>query len=180
MALVGRLDYALVPGASVGGSIYTGNSGQGQFTENGIAYGIRTTIGEVHGQLQVRGFDIAALYARSSIKDVAVLSRLRGISGKDSPGKQLQGVYFQASYNLLSQRSERMRLSPYYRYEKLNSQESVPQGFNVDPARNRSFHTAGIEFRPIQNIAIKGDYQWIRNQAQTGLSQFNLNMGYSF
>jgi hypothetical protein len=73
-----------------------------------------------------------------------------------------------------------MRLSPYYRYEKLNSQESVPQGFNVDPARNRSFHTAGIEFRPIQNIAIKGDYQWIRNQAQTGLSQFNLNMGYSF
>ena len=180
MAFVGRLDYALMPGAGVGGSIYTGNSGQGQFVENGRTYGIRTTIGEVHGQLQARGFDIAALYARSSINDVAVLNRLRGISGKDSLGEQLQGGYFQASYNLLSQRSEDMRLSPYYRFEKLNSQASIPQGYIVDPARNRIFHTAGIEFRPIPNIAIKGDYQWMRNKAQTGLNQFNINMGYSF
>lgn len=180
MVFVGRLDYALMPGASVGGSFYTGNSGQGQFVENGIPYGIRTTIGEVHGQFQARGFDIAALYAQSSIADIAALNRMRGITGKDSPGELLQGGYFQVSYNVLSHRSENMRLSPYYRFEKLNSQASVPQGYMEDPAKNRTYHTAGIEFRPISNIAIKGDYQWIRNEAQTGLNQFNLNMGYSF
>lgn len=180
MGIVGRLEYAWTPGASIGGSIYSGNSGQGQYAENGTHYGIRTTIGEVHGQLQTRGFEIAALYAQSSISDVAALNRLRGISGKDSLGDLLQGGYFQASYNLLSQKSETMRLSPYYRFERLNSQASVPQGYSTDPARDRTYHTAGIEFRPISNIAIKGDYQWIRNHAKTGVSQLNMNMGYSF
>ncbi len=180
MALVGRLDYALMPGASIGGSIYSGNSGQGQFVENGKTYGIRTTIGEVHGQLQARGFDLAALYALSSISDVAILNRIRGISGMDSPGELLQGGYLQVSYNILSQKSDSMRLSPYYRFEKLNSQASIPEGFIKDPARDRSYHTAGIEFRPIPNIAIKGDYQWFRNEALTGFNQFNVNMGYSF
>lgn len=180
MAIVGRLEYAWTPGASIGGSFYTGNSGQGQYSENGTRYGVRTTIGEVHGQLQARGFDLTALYAQSSISDVAALNRLRGISGKNSLGELLQGGYFQASYNLLSQKSESMRLSPYYRFERVNSQASVPEGYSTDPARDRTYHTAGIEFRPISNIAIKGDYQWIRNRAKTGISQFNMNMGYSF
>ena len=180
MAFVGRVDYAVVPGIMLGGSIYTGNSGQGQYVENGRNFGIRTNIGEVHGQIQMRGFDVAALYARSSIDDVADLNRLRGISGINSPGELLQGGYVQASYNLLSQRSESMRLSPYYRFEKLDSQAAVPQGFVSDPARNRKYHTAGIEFRPIPNIAIKADYQWAQNGANTGTNQFNINMGYSF
>ena len=180
MAFVGRVDYAVVPGIMLGGSIYTGNSGQGQYVENGRNFGIRTTIGEVHGQLQMHGFDVAALYARSSIDDVADLNRLRGISGANSPGELLQGGYVQASYNLLSRRSESMRLSPYYRFERLDSQAVVPQGFVSDPARNRKYHTAGIEFRPIPNIAIKADYQWAQNGANTGTNQFNINMGYSF
>ena len=180
MAFVGRLEYAPKPGISIGGSIFSGNSGQGQYAENGSTYGIRTTLGEIHGQVQMRGFDIAALYARSAIADVADLNRLRGISGSNSIGKMLQGGYVHASYNLLSQRSESMRLSPYYRFERLNSQAEVPQGYASDPARDRSYHTAGIELRPIPNIAVKADYQWIRNGAQSGTNQFNINMGYSF
>lgn len=180
MAFVGRFDFNPVPGAVVGGSIYTGSSGQGQYKEAGKTLGVRTTIGEIHAQMRARGFDLAALYARSSVADIAAVNRLRGLTGSNSLGELLQGGYVQLSYNLFSRRSESMRLSPYYRFEKLNTQASVPQGFASDPARDRSYHTGGIEFRPIANIAIKGDYQWIRNEALTGLNQFNINLGYSF
>ena len=30
------------------------------------------------------------------------------------------------------------------------------------------------------HIVIKGDYQWNRNQAGTGINQFNVNLGYNF
>jgi len=179
-AFVGRIDIALTSGVFFGGSVYTGNSGQGQFIDAGRSIGIRTTIGEVHAQAQVRGLDLRALFARASLDDVAVLNRLRGLTGKDSPGEMLQGGYIQLGCNILSHFSQNVRLSPYYRFERLNSQASVPAGFISDPARNRKFQTLGVEFRPMPNVAIKGDYQWIRNRALTGLNQFNINLGYSF
>jgi len=180
MAFTGRLDFTPTPGFFFGGSIYTGNSGQGQFEQNGQNLGVRTTIGEIHAQLQMRGLDLRALYARASIGDVAALNSLLGFTGGKSLSEILQGGYIQLGYNLLSHKSENMRITPYYRFEKLNTQESVPQDFVADPAQNRKLHTCGIEFRPITNITIKGDYQWIKNQAGSGLNQFNLNLGYSF
>jgi hypothetical protein len=51
-AFVGRIDFSPTPGAFVGGSIYTVDSGQGQFNEAGTSFGIPTTIGEVHAQLK--------------------------------------------------------------------------------------------------------------------------------
>ncbi len=179
-AFVGRLDFSPTPGVFWGGSIYVGNSGQGQYVEAGREIGVRTVIGEVHAQLQMRGIDLRALYARTSIDDVAALNRLRGLTGSNSIGEMLHGGYIQFGYNLLAPYSESRRLSPYYRFEKVNSHGSVPQGYLQDPAQNRKFHTFGMEFRPILNIAMKGDYQWIKNRAQTGQNQFNFNLGYSF
>jgi hypothetical protein len=75
---------------------------------------------------------------------------------------------------------DRLRLTPYYRFEKLNTQSRVPEGYDKDPARDREIHTAGLEFRPITNIVIKGEHQWNRNQAGTGINQFNINLGYNF
>jgi hypothetical protein len=180
MAFVGRLDIAPTPGLFFGGSLYTGGSGQGQFVDQGKNLRVRTTIGEVHGQLQARGLDLRGLYARAAIDDVAALNRLRNLTGAASIGETLHGGYVQLGYNLLSRHSEQMRLTPYYRFEKLNTQDEVPEGFVLDPARRQRFHTAGLEFRPIQNIVVKGDYQWVRNRATTGVNQFNLGLGYNF
>ncbi|MEJ2109261.1 MAG: hypothetical protein P8Z37_04980 [Acidobacteriota bacterium] len=89
-------------------------------------------------------------------------------------------VHVQFGYNVLSQHMDRLRLTPYYRFEKLNTQSRVPEGYDKDPARDREIHTAGLEFRPITNIVIKGEHQWNRNQAGTGINQFNINLGYNF
>lgn len=179
-AFVGRLDITPTPGMFFGGSFYSGGAGQGQIMESSQNYGVRTTIGELHAQIQARGLDIRGLYARSTIKDVAVLNHVLDLNETDSVGEILQGGYVQAGYNVLSQHTDKMRLTPYYRFEKLNTQSRVPAGYAQNPVQNRTIHTTGLEFRPITNIVIKGDYQWNQNQAGTGVNQFNVNLGYNF
>ncbi|MFQ5929919.1 MAG: hypothetical protein ACE5MK_09480 [Acidobacteriota bacterium] len=180
LAFVGRLDVAPTPGVFFGGSLYRGGSGQDQFNVNGKNLDVNTTIGELHVQLQLRGFDLRTLYARAAVDDVAELNQALGLGGKKSVGEAMQGGYVQIGYNLLSQFHETIGLSPYYRFEKVNTQDELPQGFFADPARDRTFHTLGFEFRPIFNIVLKTDYLWIRNEAKSGLNQFNMALGYTF
>src|SRR5439155_9952456 len=98
----------------------------------------------------------------------------------ESIGETMNGGYVQFGYNVLSQFTESNRLTPYYRFEKVNTQAAVPVAFSTDPAQDRKFHTFGLEFRPINNITIKSDYQWLRNAARSGLNQFNIGLGYAF
>jgi hypothetical protein len=92
----------------------------------------------------------------------------------------MQGGYGQIGYNVLSQISENVAITPYYRLEKINTQKEIGTGFISDPARDGAFHTFGVEFRPINNVVAKTDYQWIRNRANSAVNQFNIALGYSF
>jgi hypothetical protein len=117
------------------------------------------TIGEVHGQAQFKGWDLRGLFAYSTLDDTTALN-LTFERPQDSPiAETMAGGYLQVGYNLLTRYHESIGLSPYYRFEKLNTQRTVPIGFFPDPAKNRNYHTLGIEFRPIYNIVIKSDYQ---------------------
>jgi hypothetical protein len=71
-------------------------------------------------------------------------------------------------------------LAPYVRYESVDPQESVPAGFTKAPATDRSLWTFGIDVKPISRVVVKADYQWIRNQARTGVNQFNVALGFLF
>ena len=106
----------------------------------------------------MRGFDIRGLFARADLSDVADLNRARTLTGLSSIGEVMQGGYVQFGYNVLSQFQENAAVTPYYRFEKLNTQEEVPSGFLSDPVRDGTFHTVGVEFRPIYNVVIKTDY----------------------
>lgn len=175
-AFAGRVDVAPVAGVFVGAGLYNGGSDQGKFP--GVDVG--TTLVELHGQGQIRGFDVRALYARTMLDDVAGLNAALGLTGTDGIGKVQQGGYAQIGYNVLSQRAVRTALTPYYRYERLNTHAEVPAGFDVDPSRNIQANTFGVELKPISNIVVKADYQVITNKARTGRNQFNVALGYAF
>jgi hypothetical protein len=175
-AFAGRIDVSLVPGTFVGGGLYSGGSDQALYP--GVDVG--TTIGEVHAQTQVRGFDLRALYARAMLDDVAGLNRVRNLTGASGIGELQQGGYAQIGYNVLSQTAYQTALTPYYRFEKLDTHAEVPSGFVSDRSRNITAHTFGLELKPINNIVVKADYQRIGNKARTGRDQFNIALGYSF
>jgi len=179
-AFVGRLDVTPFAGVFVGGSVYTGGSAQNQFVVDGRTLQVNTMIGELHGQIQVRGFDLRGLFARAKLDDVGNLNRARNLTGLSSIGQVMKGGYVQLGYNVLSQVREGMALTPFYRFENVNTHNEVAPGFAVDQVRDGTFHTAGVQFQPIRNIVVKSDYQWIQNPVNTGVNQFNIALGYTF
>ena len=175
-AFAGRLDLTPVPGVFAGVGVYEGNSAQGEIESTNAG----TSIVEVHGQAQIRGFDVRGLFARGAVDGAAQLNGELGLDGAKSIGSVLRGGYAQIAYNVLSQKSSSMSLAPYYRFEQLDTQAGVPAGFAADPAQDGRWHTIGLELKPITNIVLKADYQRNTNKASTGRNQFNVSLGYAF
>ena len=182
-AIVARADFAptgSLRGLLIGGSAYRGGSAQGAETDAGVEFDAGTTILEAHAQYRARGLDLRALYAAASVDDVAELNAVRGLSGASSVGEELDGWYVQAGYDVLRLSESTHELTPYVRYEALDTQAAVPTGFSANPANDRTALVLGAQWKPIMNVVVKADYQIHSNAAETGLNQFNVALGYLF
>ena len=181
LAFTGRVDVTPTPGIFVGASIYSGGSGQGDVEIDGRSFDVRTTIFDVHGQAQIRGFDLRGLLARAHIDDAAELNRVLGLIGPSGVAEAMQGGYVQLGYNVLSQvTTSGVSLTPYVRYEKVDTQATMPAGFERSPSTNSTFSTLGVEVKPISNVVVKADYAWVGNEAHSAVNQFNISLGYAF
>jgi hypothetical protein len=177
--VVGRVDVTPQPGLTVGGSGYIGNSGQGVVDDQGALHA-RTSIIEGHVQFRARGLDLRALGALASVDDAARINAFQGLTGDASIGSRLTGWYVQGGYDVLHRSRTTAELLPYVRYEQVNTQQEVPDGYAADPANDRQVISLGAMWKPISMIAIKGEYQVDRNGADTGVNRVNLSVGYLF
>ncbi|MFL6264145.1 MAG: hypothetical protein ACJ76Y_31045 [Thermoanaerobaculia bacterium] len=180
LAWVGRLDYTGVPGLTVGGSAYAGKAGQGLESPEGRRIGVSTRIFEGHLEWKWRGLEFRALGVQARLSDVAALNEALGLEGEDSVGERLQGYYLQVGYDLLSGRGGQRALIPYARWETLNTQDEVPAGFSANPDTDIRNFTLGLEYKPIEQVVVKADYQNVHNRARTGADRLTLLLGYVF
>ena len=182
LAFTGRVDVTPTPGVFVGASVYTGGSGHGEITLGDRELDVQTTIFDLHGQVQVRGLDLRGLYARASIGDAAELNVALGNTGTSGVAETMQGGYVQVGYNVLSQVPEAgsVALTPYVRFERVDTQATMPAGFDRSLATDNTFTTVGVELKPISNVVVKVDHAWVSNDAETGVNQFNVALGYAF
>jgi len=96
-------------------------------------------------------------------------------------GSRSRGWYVEAAYNLLSLRGHGDQdLSPFVRYEALDTQAALSAGFRRDPANDRTVRTYGLVYKPIPSLAIKLDAQDYDNRAGTGTDRVNFALGYLF
>lgn len=175
LAVVGRLDWHAVEGTTLGGSLFTGNTGQDR------SYGGRVTLGEVHADSKFRAVTLRALYARGTIDDAARINAANNLRGSAGVGDSFGGWYVEGGYDLSAMlpRSD-MSLTPFARYESLNTQRSVPAGFTRNPANEQTIFTVGFAFKPISQTVVKVDWQNVDNEAGTGINQWNVALGYIF
>jgi hypothetical protein len=181
-AIVARLDYAphgLLPGLTLGGSAYRGNSGQNAEVD-GQDIDATTTIVEGHGEYRAHGLELRGLFATATVDDVELINQARGLSGSGSVGERLRGWYAHAGYDVLRTMETQHELTPYVRYEQVNTQVRVPAGYQSSGATDRTITTIGAQWKPLLNIVLKADYQIHSNQAETGVNQFNVVLGYLF
>lgn len=179
-AVTGRVDFVGLPGLLVGGSFFTGESGQGA-TVGDTRIGGRVSLFDLHARYRHRGLELRALWARSTLGDAALINRQNGLSGPSSVGTKQEGWYAEAAFDVLSLGAPRRQsLTPFARYERLDTQRAVPAGYETDPARDRSVFTGGLEFKPLPQVVFKIDYQVMTNEARTGANQWNVALGYLF
>jgi hypothetical protein len=190
IAFVSRVEYVPLPFVSVGGSIFLGNTGQDQRIENeespfnGDKFSGFFQMYEGDVQFQYRGFEGRALVVYTSLDDAARVNALNDLTGDDSVGDEQWGYYLVGGYNLLSlanfTNQYAQYLAPFLRWEQYDTQSSVPLGFERNPLNDRSDLTIGLNYKPIPNVVVKVEYQWLDNQANDSLNQFNFGLGYVF
>jgi len=178
-AWVGRLDFTGVPGLTAGLAGYFGDSGQDLEDIGGDSIPVGTSILDLHVEYRYRGLELRGLWARAELDDVAQLNEALGYEGNQSVGETLEGGYLQAGYDVLAG-SGRSSLTPYLRWEQINTQKKVPDGWSANPANDEQLLTLGLAYQPIEQLIFKAEYQNIDNEAGTGVDQFNLSMGYIF
>jgi len=179
-----RLDYARA-GVRGGASLFHGGTSQGSKTPAGRTFEGRTTIYEGHLDAHARGIRLRALAACANVGDASAINELRNLMGDGggaSVGSELFGFYVEAGYDLWSRlRPEtRFELVPYFRYEELDTQSEVPAGYAKSAANADRITTAGAAFYPHPQVVVKADYQWHRDDARTGMNQWNAVLAYLF
>ena len=182
LAFFGALNYRQ-PGWSVGGGLFTGNTAQDGVgnTARAALQGkdARVTIWDVHGQYSLGNLDLQALYARGTLSDTLSINQAAGITAganNRAAPKSFWGGYGQAAYHIW--KNGDMKLTPFVRYERYDTQASVDPGFTKDPNNKERVITAGASFYLSRDVVFKAD--WQDYQQDNRKDRFNLGVGYNF
>ncbi len=173
---VGSLDYTF-KALRVGVAGYGGRSGQGQVVDGTVLKG-DLFLGEVHAAFQHKGLWIRGLMTYGHLSEADRISSANGVT----VGQEVLGGYVEAAYDVLGalMPEGEQSLSPFVRYESLDTQKSVAAGFTRDPAQARQIVTAGLHYKPISNVVLKADYQHVFPGAGGQRSSVNLGVGFVF
>ena len=171
-------------GVMVGGSVFHGETAQGDTMSTGSDFDAGTTIYEGHLQFRRGGLQMRGLFAGARVRDAAAINDARdvAIGSSSSVGSRLIGWYVEGGYDVLTRFSpgSRYQLIPYVRYEELDTQADVPTGFAANPSNDRQMLTTGLSFYPHAQVVVKGDFQRNTNESETGTDQWNFALGYLF
>lgn len=175
-ASVTRIDYKPTSGVLVGGSFYVGQADQSL-----IVNSVPVSLWEGHLKAEYRGAELRALYAEGRIGNADLVNITQPVASR-MVGSKLFGGYVEGAYDVLSlvKNSKGHYLAPFFRYERYDTQADTPSAFAKNPANSRVEYTAGLTYKPIPQVAVKADHQWMLNQARTGINQWNLGLAYIF
>ena len=194
LGYVARMDYVpdALPGVTVGGSAYVGNSGQDQ-DYDGQKPSVLTQLYESHVQWKYRGLEFRTLGSWGFVGNADILSaeskRLADIATAEGTptnpqtiGSQNYGWYSEVGYDVLPLmfRDTPQYLAPFVRYEKLNTIAKAPTGFVGDPTKDQQIFQVGLQYKPIPQVVIKADYRNFVAKQGALPDDFNLGFGFIF
>ncbi len=177
-SLTGRLEWAR-PGLRVGGSFWYGGTANEDSLLGTGTFDNAVTVVSADAQYDVGPLMFRGVLANISVSDAEAINA--AFNGQI--GSRIAGGYVEGAYNVLSALAPQssQRLNAFIRHERYNTQAGVPAGVTRDDALARRITTFGLTYKPLYNVAFKGDYQLRRNKADVGEGEvFSLGVGYQF
>jgi len=188
IAITGRLDWKPLSGVMLGGSFWTGDMGHGQelFAEDGTSLGtpgVNMDLYEVHAQYKRHGWWLRGMFAQAQIDDAGKLS---ASLADENVGETMTGWYAEAGYDIMPHIADRtdQALYPWVRYSSIDTQASMPSGYQADPANDRTIVEAGLHYMPHPNVVVKAEYRGFNSDASAesanNQDEYQVGIGYNF
>lgn len=179
LGVAARVDYVGTLGLMAGGSAYLGQTAQdreldGEPVDGGLF------LWDLHADYRVGGLELGGLIAGAHVEDVGALNALNELTGASGIAEDLLGWYVQGGYDVLRGTGSTHQLTPYVRYERVNTQHAVVEGFAASPANERTILSLGAAWKPVPQVVGKLGYQVHTNEAETGVNQWNVQLGWIF
>lgn len=176
-----RLEYVGVPGLRVGSSTFLGGTGHGDPAFNGPFL----TMLEGDAKYSLEGIDLEGLFAFTNLSSVGSVNTTlvrRTPTFTNFVAKQMMGWYLEGAYHLFHHimPDTKHDLVAFVRYEDYNTQHKMGSTFAANRSNDRNTLTFGASYLPIPQVAIKADYMANWNQANAGVDQFNVGIGFYY
>lgn len=165
LAVVGRLDWELMRGFVLGGSLYYGNTTGTRPKPDMKGIDGHVTLGDVHALLDrgpVRG---RALYMAGSLENAALISAKNSrlsTALQVSRTPVAKGAFAWSGEVGVDvvwffDRAAGYRLYPFVRYEHFDTMADVDAGVFADPRFERKVLTGGVNYFPHDDVVVKLD-----------------------
>jgi hypothetical protein len=174
LSAFGALNWRGVPGLQLGGSLFTGNAGQGQTP----AGGMRVTLWDVHARYTSGRWDLSALATQGRIANTAAFNSTL-VGNPYLVPERFNGWYLQTAYRLWSAGS--YVLSPFARYERYNTQAAFADlgpGLTPAAAKAERVSTLGANLQFSPGLVFKADVQRFGQNRDN--DRLDLGLGWSF
>jgi hypothetical protein len=177
-AVTGRVEYAGVPNLTLGASTWIGRGRQ-----FGTPVSTRVWLAEFDARYRLDRLELRTQFADVSIPGAADINDAQRLESGVDPNiaRGLRGFYAEAAYRLWSGGPPR-DLAVFARYEYVNTQHRMPEGWLPLGEFAREGVTAGVTYYPHADVALKADYVWWRNDSGVvpTPSSFNVGLGWWF
>ncbi len=177
-SVTGRVEWTR-PGLRIGGSFWYGGTANQDPALGTGTFDNAVTLVSADARYDTGPFSFRGVVANISIADAEAINAAYG----GQVGSRIAGGYLEGSYDVLSAvaPSSPQRLDAFLRHERYNTQSGVPDGVIRDDALARRVTTFGLTYKPLYNVAFKGDYQLRRTKAGANKQEsLNLGVGYQF
>ena len=188
-ALVGRVDYAITPGAVVGVSGYYGDSADNR-PKPDLRVDANVGILDLHGFYEIGAFKVRGLFLYGTLQNSDLVSKAnRNLSNnlnvKRTPvGSQAVGGYLEAGYNLLSLFKSSLNtdavLDVFARYDNYDTMAAVEGEIFDNPRWERQTWTFGANYHPHPQLVFKAHYAMRRLGTEVENKEDALAVGFGF
>ena len=176
--VTGRLEYRGIRRLTLGTSFFSGNTG---FQLRDLDP--RLNLFEFDGRYRYRRAEFRGEFAQYWLSRTGELNRTLEQQTGVNPniGKSALGYYLEAAYHLLPPETGG-DVAPFFRYERFNTQHRMADSFAPFPQFDRTASTLGLTYRPHPDVALKLDYQFLRNRSDVFpiFNRVNAGIGWWF
>lgn len=184
LGVTGRVEYRGVPRLTLGSSFFVANTGF-RFPNKtpNLNLNPRLSLFEFDGRYRWRRLEFRGEFAQLWTSQTAELNRAleQQMGFNPNVAKSQLGYYAETAYHVLPFHKT-VDVAPFFRFERFNTQHRMAQGFLPLPQFDRTAYTLGISFRPNPDVALKLDYQFMRNRSEVIPipNRFNVGIGWWF